>query len=416
MASLEQRNGTYRIVFRYAGKKLSQSLATEKESVALGLKASLEERIKLIRTKMLPPPPVDCVIAEYLIHGISVPVEPSVPSVSQPVKFYELCERFFDSFLRSSIEDESFDMLQTHKRNLVRHLGQKIIRRISQGTAQEYINKRSEEPGIRGNRVAAVTIRKEITTFNSILKWAKAEGLIEATIDFKNLRYPKGKEKPPFQTLQEIKQAISRNNLTDSAKNELWDCLFLSTDEIALLLEHVKANATYSFIYPMFAFAAFTGARRSEMLRSQIDDLDFGAKRITIREKKRLRGRTSTRRVPMSKTLHQILTTWKDNHPGGMYTFCFENVDFGRKKRLNGQPVDTDEAHRNFKSTLRHSQWSDIRGWHCLRHSFCSNCAAAGIEQQIINDWVGHQTDEMVRRYRHRFPSKQQEAIAKVFS
>jgi hypothetical protein len=53
--------------------------------------------------------------------------------------------------------------------------------------------------------------------------------------------------------------------------------------------------------------------------------------------------------------------------------------------------------------------------WHVFRHSFCSNCAARGVDQRIINAWVGHQTEEMVRRYRHPIPNQQQEAIRLVF-
>ena len=83
MASLELRNEIFRIVFRFAGRKFSQSLATGSESIAIGLKASLEQRIKLIKTKMLAPPPADCDIAEYLIHGVAVPIEPSAPAVSK---------------------------------------------------------------------------------------------------------------------------------------------------------------------------------------------------------------------------------------------------------------------------------------------------------------------------------------------
>ena len=54
-------------------------------------------------------------------------------------------------------------------------------------------------------------------------------------------------------------------------------------------------------------------------------------------------------------------------------------------------------------------------GWHALRHSFASNCAAAGLDQRVINEWMGHQTEEMVRRYRHLFPDQARKAIDVVF-
>jgi integrase len=61
------------------------------------------------------------------------------------------------------------------------------------------------------------------------------------------------------------------------------------------------------------------------------------------------------------------------------------------------------------------SKWGVLHGWHLFRHSFCSNCAAKGIDQRIINAWVGHQTEDMVRRYRHLIPDQQQSAIITVF-
>ena len=169
------------------------------------------------------------------------------------------------------------------------------------------------------------------------------------------------------------------------------------------------------FIYPAFVFAAHTGARRSEIAR-QISDIDFESEMITIRELKRVRGMQSTRRVPMSPTLKAVLSDWIDVHSGGQATFCMpEKVCFSRKAREVGSPLTPDELHDHFGRTLKGSRWEVVHGWHTLRHSFCSNCAAAGVEQRLINDWVGHQTAAMVRRYRHLFPNKQQQAIQNVF-
>lgn len=61
----------------------------------------------------------------------------------------------------------------------------------------------------------------------------------------------------------------------------MWDCLFLTVSEIAELLEHVKRYARHSFIYPMFVLAAHTGARRSEMVRSRLNDIDLTAGVVT---------------------------------------------------------------------------------------------------------------------------------------
>ena len=41
--------------------------------------------------------------------------------------------------------------------------------------------------------------------------------------------------------------------------------------------------------------------------------------------------------------------------------------------------------------------------------------AMKGADQRFIDGAVGHQTDEMRKRYRHLFPHKQHEVLAAVF-
>ena len=69
----------------------------------------------------------------------------------------------------------------------------------------------------------------------------------------------------------------------------------------------------------------------------------------------------------------------------------------------------------DIRSTLAKSPWKHVRGWHVFRHSFISNCASCGIDQRIIDDWVGHQTYAMRKRYRHLLPSTQRTAMETVF-
>ena len=236
------------------------------------------------------------------------------------------------------------------------------------------------------------------------------EKLVSHAFPSKKLRYPRSHEKPPFQTWQQIESRVARGGLTEFQVKELWDSLFLDVTQVEAALKHAKANARHTVIYPMLCFAAYTGARRSEVLRSELDDLDFVSSVITIREKKRVRGKMSSRTVPMQPKLRTILTDWLAEHPGSNFTFA----DI-KKDASEASAISNDQASHFFEHTFAKSKWDVLHGWHLFRHSFCSNCAGAGIEQRIINDWVGHQTQEMVRRYRHLFPNRQQEAIQQVF-
>ena len=66
----------------------------------------------------------------------------------------------------------------------------------------------------------------------------------------------------------------------------------------------------------MFAFAAHTGARRSEMMRSRLQDIDLPGKRAVIRGKKRVRRQARTRTVPLSPFVVDVLAEWFEVHPG----------------------------------------------------------------------------------------------------
>ena len=41
--------------------------------------------------------------------------------------------------------------------------------------------------------------------------------------------------------------------------------------------------------------------------------------------------------------------------------------------------------------------------------------ASAGMDQRIINEILGHNTEEMERRYRHLLPRKQADALNALF-
>lgn len=78
-------------------------------------------------------------------------------------------------------------------------------------------------------------------------------------------------------------------------------------------------------------------------------------------------------------------------------------------------PLTERYATKHFRDTVDGTQWENVRGFHVFRHSFASNAAIEGVDQRMIDEWMGHQTDEMRRRYRHLAPSHQQAAIDSVF-
>lgn len=282
---------------------------------------------------------------------------------------------------------------------------------------QEYVDCRALAKGLRNRTLSATTIKKEIASISMIWNWALNHGYVDSLLIKKGLRFPKTADKPPFQTVGEIERKIARGDLSGAEQADLWDSAFLTLPEIDGLLSIVQEHAIHPFISPMFVFAAHTGARRSEILRSRLEDIDFEGQRVFLRERKKDRGRHTLRSVPMSPLLCAALKAWLSKHQGGPFTFRVASVIAkSSKDRSVAAPISGDEALHHFETVLLGTKWTNIRGWHIFRHSFCSNCAAKGIDQRMINAWVGHQTDEMVRRYRHLLPNQEHSAIISVFS
>jgi integrase len=323
---------------------------------------------------------------------------------------------FFDGYEAERTPDKESSTAYTeriHMRHLRRLLGDKAALAEVPAKLQCYVNERSTERTRSGEPVRQATIKKELGTLSSVWNgWALAKGLVSVPLSLKQLKYPKGDEKPPFQTWEQIERRIARGKLTAKEQTRLWDCLFLTVPEIEQLLVHVRQvkyrwkNSSFPWVYPMFVFAAYTGARRSEIVRCRLEDLDFEAGAVSIREKKKDRSKKETlRAVPLMPPLTEALQEWLRIHPGGPLTFC----------KSAEEPISQQMATHYLRWALDGSKWGVIKGWHVLRHSFISNLASHGVSERVIMALAGHLNRETTRRYAHLLPSTVGDAMQLVF-
>src|SRR4051812_20755088 len=151
--------------------------------------------------------------------------------------------------------------------------------------------------------------------------------------------------------------------------------------------------------------------RRGEVLRLRWDDVEFDQDSIVARSKKQSRQQSETaRRIDLHPELKALLLAWKEKRPRGQYVVCDEASD---------GPLGPQAATRSFCQPLRGTAWclSGRRRWfkvgfHTYRHSFASNLAVRGVDQRIIDEWMGHQTEAMRKRYRHLHPKDRRSAMA----
>jgi integrase len=403
VAWLEKRGALFRIRFRYGADKYDCSLNTNDETEAQDCVSRLEENLRLLLRGKIAPPPPGADLGVYLLSDGKLQGK---PVVEKPLTLAELFDRYQQ--LPDGIKEKNTRYTEDiHIRHFKRLLGGRTpVLSVTTAVLQSYVDARSRET-FRGRPLSHATLRKEIGTFGSIWnKWALPQELVSLPAPTKGLIYRKQRQKPPFHTWEQIERQIARGGLSPLEEEELWESLFLTRQQIDKLLAFVRKTSRQPFLYPMFVFAAHTGARRSEIIRSLRDDFDFAANVVTIREKKRdVRKDLTFRHVPMSPLLRRAMADWFTKHPGGRFTIC---------KEANA-PITPQIAAHDFRSLLDGSLWEKVRGWHCFRHSFASNLAAASVDQRIIDAWMGHQTEEMRRRYRHLFPDQQQKIMTLVF-
>jgi len=440
MAGLQHRNGSYRILFRYNGKQHAFTLGEVSEQEAEA-KASQCDYLLLRIKQRLAVLPQGMDIIEYL-QTDGKPRPPSETGIARTT-LDQLQTRYLAAHERS-LEASTIEGIKIHFDHLIGFFGKDLcISDLTLAELQRYVNKRSQDDGIKGRKLAAATILKEIVTLRTAFNFAVAMKYVAGPFPNKGLRYPKSTEKPPFLTRDEIEARIKDCCLTPAEINDLYESMYLTIDELAELLTEVKAKPHQPFVYPMISMAAYTGARRSELLRTKIADVDFKAMVVTIHERKRVRGKCTTRRVPISPFLCQVLKDWLAVHPGGPLLFVQQAIVERSKKRsattghlcqrrrpkttaarnskITGrlvappQPVTVSEAHDHLKRAVSESKWKELRGWHVFRHSFVSALASRGTDQRLVETWAGHMSKDMSRRYAHLYPSTQQQAMAAVF-
>jgi integrase len=356
MAWLEQdpRTGVFKVAVRLADGKFKRSLKTTKRRDAESLLGTVESTLLAIERGWLTVPD-GADLGDFLISGGKSAAPLTVP---RTLKLSELFQRYFESLPEGSLEDSTLYVMRLHEKQLYCFFGKSFaVQKLTTADLQRYVDKRSKDKGRRGRKVTPVTIKKAVITLRTVWNWGVKHSLVAGRFPHSGVKYPKLAEKPPFQTWPEIEQQIVRGGLTDAEQADLWDCLFLTLPEIAELLKYVREHARHSFLYPMFAVAAHTGARRSELVRSRLADVDLSARVLTIHERKRNQSMRTTRRVPLSPFLVGVLRDWLADHPGGYATFCLDaGVSRSRKRAEGVRALTRDEAHDHFKRTLAGSK------------------------------------------------------------
>jgi integrase len=401
MANLGQKGNIYIARFRYRGKEYKKSLKTTRLADARAAMNGIERAIHGLTTGMIQlPAGID--VGDFILSGgtLKEAARPSrrCPSLAVLIKEYLGNQRHKAP---SSVYTEG-----VHLNNLRRKLADRVdlpADRITRRELEQYLQTRLRER-------SPSTVHKERDTIVQLFAWLTSQGYLETSPAVGLTPIKEEVELPPFRTIDEIEAILVRGGLTDTEALALWDCLYLSPAEISDLLRTVRARAEIDYAYLLHAIPAYTGMRRGEVLRLRWSDVEFDQDHLIARSRKQSRRSVeTTRRIDLHPELKRELLTWRDKRHGGQFVICEPD---------SHQALGPDLANRAFWAPMRGTTWclKSKRNWfkvgfHTYRHSFASNLAARGIDQRIIDEWMGHQTEAMRKRYRHLFPKERRSAI-----
>ncbi|HWK28936.1 MAG TPA: site-specific integrase [Solirubrobacter sp.] len=189
-------------------------------------------------------------------------------------------------------------------------------------------------------------------------------------------------------------------------RNNETDIRFLTPNEVDALCRHRYPDDDFGKVEPtLYRTAAMTGLRQSECVGLRWRDIDWTASRIRV-VKGYVRGEMndpksegSSRSVPMPDSVAQALarhfdaSRWQDDDD---LVFCHPTT---------GGPLDRSKVLKRLRAAEKRAGVRAVT-FHELRHTFGTQCAAAGIPMRTIQAWMGHSDLKTTMKYAHYAPSK----------
>jgi len=235
---------------------------------------------------------------------------------------------------------------------------------------------------------------------------------------FKTLRLVAGIEENPW--MDDLKQ----ESTPETRRN-------LTTEE----LQTVCAAATGILRY-LFALGLYTGMRLGDCVCLRGDAIDFETGIITVMPMK-TRRKKKVIRIPLHPVLDGILHELREDSAGeflfpeeqALYLKDPSNLSKRIQKFYTGCKIQTqktgtgktDEYKADLKAWKKDGRKGDKPtytravvevGFHSLRHSFVSLCAANRVPQVAVMELVGHGSPAMNRLYSHAGDEQKIKAIA----
>jgi hypothetical protein len=151
MATLQVRNGSYRVLFRHRGKRYSFTVGAVAEREA-ELAATAAERVLLrVKQNLLTVPPGVGIVDFVNCDGR--PPRPDEPAAQPVVTFRTLKDKYLETYRNGAMEANSLATVEMHLNHVEKVLGSQFpLADLSLPDLQRYVNARAGK--VLGHQVA----------------------------------------------------------------------------------------------------------------------------------------------------------------------------------------------------------------------------------------------------------------------
>src|SRR5262249_20579 len=162
MASLQERSGSFRILFCYHGKLHTFTLGKVQRDEAETKAAQVDYLLMRLKQRLITlPDGVD--IVTFVEHDGKPPADPSrEPIPRKAITLGQARERYVQTLSGGAIEDNSLATIKMHLGHFVRTLGEGfVLTELTQPDLQRHVSERAKKH-YRGKKLSPVTLKKEM--------------------------------------------------------------------------------------------------------------------------------------------------------------------------------------------------------------------------------------------------------------
>lgn len=172
--------------------------------------------------------------------------------------------------------------------------------------------------------------------------------------------------------------------------------LCLSDEEILKILDIAKDSPV---MHNIILFGIHTGCRINELLNLQWKDIEMKEGVINIRNKDNFKTKTGKiRQIPICKMLYDVIDKMKVKNGNVINLNYMEDYIFANHKH---KVYSRGTITRKFKQYVRKACLPEKFHFHCLRHTFITNCIKKGININYVQALADHSNLKTTLGYTH---------------